>query len=134
MRRLFLPLLLALPVTASAAESIEGRWLTQGGRAMVTIERCGSTICGRLTRVLVKTPTSTPTDRFNPDPKLRGRPLVGIEILSGFKDAGADWRGTIYDAEHGKIYKSIVKREPGGLNVKGCIMLFCQAQHWTPAK
>lgn len=134
MRRLILPLLLALPAHAFAAESIEGHWLTAGGKAMVTIERCGATLCGRLSKVLVKTPNVTPTDRFNPDPKLRGRGLVGIEILSGFRDSGADWRGTIYDAEHGKTYKSIVKREPTGLNVKGCIMLFCQAQHWTPAK
>ena len=28
----------------------------------------------------------------------------------------------------------VVRREPGGLNVKGCILMFCQAQHWKPAK
>lgn len=135
MRHAILPfLLLGLATPALAAEPIEGRWLTAGGRAMVSIERCGSHVCGRIAKVLIKTPTGSPVDRYNPDPRLRERPIVGLEILSGFADGGADWRGTIYDPEHGKTYKSIVAREPGGLNVKGCIMMFCQAQHWTPAK
>jgi len=135
MRRMLLPLLLtasASPVLA--AEPIEGHWLTEGGRAMVAIERCGKQICGRIAKVLIKTPNASPVDRYNPDPKLRGRAILGMEILSGFTDAGTDWRGTIYDPEHGKTYKSIVRRESSGLNVKGCIMFICQAQHWTPAK
>jgi uncharacterized protein (DUF2147 family) len=135
MRRLLLSLLLiGLSSPACAAAPIEGRWLTEGGRALVTIEKCGKVACGRITRVLIKTPTASPTDRYNPDVKLRGRAILGMEILTGFKDAGDDWRGTIYDPEHGKTYKSILKREPAGLNVKGCIMVFCQAQHWTAAK
>ena len=135
MRRVFLPLLLiGLTTPALAAEPIEGRWLTEGARSIVSIERCGQMTCGRIARILAPTPEGPPHDKFNPDPKLRGRPVQGLEILTGFKEAGADWRGTIYDPEHGKTYKSILKREPGGLNVKGCIMFFCQAQHWKPAK
>lgn len=135
MRRVFLPLLLiGLTTPALAAEPIEGRWLTEGSRSIISIERCGQMTCGRIARILAPTPEGPPHDKFNPDPKLRGRPVQGLEILTGFKEAGADWRGTIYDPEHGKTYKSILKREPGGLNVKGCIMFFCQAQHWKPAK
>lgn len=135
MRRVLLPLLLlSLATPALAAEPIEGRWLTEGARALVTIEKCGKQACGRITRILAPTPTASPTDRYNPDAKLRSRPVQGLEILSGFVESGADWRGTIYDPEHGKTYKSIVRREPGGLNVKGCIMFFCQAQHWKPTK
>ena len=56
MRRLIVPLLLAAaPATALAAEPIEGHWLTQGGRALVTIERCGKFACGRISRILIIT-------------------------------------------------------------------------------
>ena len=135
MRRVLLPLLLlSLATPALAAEPIEGRWLTEGGRSVVSIERCGKMVCGRIARILAPTPEGPPHDKFNPDPKLRNRPVQGLEILTGFTEAGGDWRGTIYDPEHGKTYKSILKREPTGLNVKGCIMFFCQAQHWKPAK
>jgi uncharacterized protein (DUF2147 family) len=131
--------LLALPALAlaaplQAAEPIAGRWLTEGNRAVVSIEPCGRTLCGRIERILAPTPEGAPTDRRNPDPKLRARPVQGLQILSGFNDAGKDWRGRIYDPESGKSYKSIVAREPGGLKVQGCIMMFCQAQHWKPAR
>ncbi|MDB5696490.1 MAG: hypothetical protein JWN21_2033 [Sphingomonas bacterium] len=133
MRLLALPVLLLAASPASAAEPIVGRWLTENGRAVVSIQPCGKTLCGRIARVLVPTPGVTPTDRNNPDPRLRGRPVQGLEILSGFTDGGKTWRGRIYDPEAGKSYKSIVTREPGGLKVQGCVMMFCRSQHWKPA-
>ena len=134
MRLLALPLLLLATGAASAAEPIAGRWLTGNGKAIVTIGPCGAVACGRVSRVLVATPGGPATDRNNPDPSLRGRPLAGLEVLSGFRWAGKDWRGRIYDPESGKSYKSIVVREPGGLKVQGCIAFFCRSQHWTPAR
>jgi uncharacterized protein (DUF2147 family) len=132
MRILILPLvLLAFP--AVAAEPITGRWLTGNGKAVVAIQPCGKALCGRIQRILAPTPDGAPTDSRNPDPKLRARPIQGLEILSGFADAGKTWRGRIYDPEAGKWYKSIIAREPGGLKVQGCVLLFCQSQHWKPA-
>lgn len=130
--RLLLSLLL-LAGTAQAAEPIAGRWVTENGKAVVAIGPCGAATCGRIARVLVATPGPA-TDRYNPDPARRGQPIQGLEILSGFSDKGADWRGRIYDPESGKTYKSIVAREPGGLKVQGCVMMFCRSQHWKPAR
>jgi uncharacterized protein (DUF2147 family) len=74
-------------------------------------------------------------DRNNPDPKLRNRPVEGLTILSGFTDAGSDWRGRIYDPNSGKTYKSVLKREADGrLKVQGCIAFFCRTQRWTAAR
>ncbi|HEX8485968.1 MAG TPA: DUF2147 domain-containing protein [Sphingomonas sp.] len=130
--------LLAVPAAAHAATPITGRWLTEGGKAIVAIAPCGGggqSLCGRVDRVLKAPPGATGRDSNNPDPALRTRPMVGVPILSGFADAGADWRGRIYNPEDGKSYKAIVTRErDGSLKVKGCISFFCKTQVWTPAR
>lgn len=134
--RSFLLTVLCLTVAtpALAATPIAGRWLTEDGKAVVTVGPCGAVTCGRVSRILVPVEGGPATDRNNPDARLRGRPLDGLEVLSGFTDKGADWRGRIYDPKSGKSYKSILSREPSGLKVQGCIMMFCQTQHWKPAR
>lgn len=134
MRLIALPSLLLAAGAAHAAEPIAGRWLTENGKAVVVVAPCGAAACGRIGRVLVPTPGGPATDRNNPDPALRARPVQGLEILSGFRDAGKDWRGRIYDPESGKSYKSIVARDGGGLKVQGCVAFFCRTQRWTPAR
>lgn len=132
---MILPLLvaIAMPAMASAAEPVAGRWITDDGKALVTIGRCGKFVCGHVTRILAATPNGPPVDEHNPNPALRRRPVLGIEVLSGFVDKGDDWRGRIYDPESGKSYKSILTREPGGLKAQGCILFFCRTQHWKAA-
>ena len=134
MRLTILLLLLAISGAAQAAQPIGGRWITDDGKAIVTIAQCGKVVCGHITKILAPTPKGPPVDERNPDPALRKRPILGLEVLSGFTDQGKDWRGRIYDPEAGKWYKSIVKPEPGGLNAKGCILFFCKTQHWKPAR
>lgn len=126
--------MVAMASAAEAAEPIAGRWITDDGKAVVTIGRCGALTCGRITRILAPTPNGPPVDERNPDPALRRRPILGLEVLSGFTDRGTDWRGRIYDPEAGKWYKAIVSREAGGLKAQGCILIFCRAQHWKPAR
>lgn len=125
-------LLVAVPV--EAAQPITGRWLTDGGKAVVSIGRCGRQLCGRVERVLRAPPGSPRTDAHNPNPALRGRPIVGVAILSGFSEDGDAWRGRIYNPEDGRSYKSIVRREGDALKVKGCIVFFCRTQIWRPAR
>ncbi|MEP9402002.1 DUF2147 domain-containing protein [Sphingomonas sp. VNH70] len=125
-------LLGALP--AVAATPIAGRYVTADGSGVIEIGRCGATVCGRLVRILKAAPNAARTDVNNGDPALRSRPILGMPILTGFTDAGKDWRGRIYDPRNGKTYKSIVSREADGtLKVQGCIAFFCQTQVWKPA-
>lgn len=127
-----LALFLATP--AHAAAPIAGRWLTEEGNAVVTIAPCGKFICGRITRLIKGPPSGPAVDRNNPDKALRGRPIEGLTVLSGFTDAGEDWRGRIYDPKSGRTYRSVVRREAdGGLKVQGCVAFFCRTQRWTRA-
>ena len=119
---------------AHAADPIAGRWLTEGGQAIVNIRPCGPSLCGAIERVLKPTPGAPTTDVKNPDPALRNRPFVGINILTRFKDEGTDWRGQIYDPKSGKTYRSILKASGNSLSVKGCVAVFCRSQSWTRAR
>jgi uncharacterized protein (DUF2147 family) len=132
-----LGLLAASP--ALAADPIAGRWVTEEGDSIVTIGPCdargGGRTCGRVTTFLRPPSTPNPTDRNNPDPKLRGRPVLGMAVLTGFADAGKDWRGRIYDPRSGKSYKSILRRDANGtLKVQGCWGPFCRTQNWRPVR
>lgn len=124
--------LLAMP--ALAAAPVAGRYVTEDGSGVIEIGRCGATMCGKLVRILKAEPNAPKTDVNNSDPALRSRPILGMPILTGFSDAGKDWRGRIYDPRNGKTYKSIVSRNGDGtLKVQGCIAFLCQTQTWKPA-
>ena len=130
-----IPALLFAAAPATAAVPIDGRWVVEDGTAVIAVGRCGTVTCGRIERMLHAPSTAPRTDVHNPDPALRDRPFVGISVLSGFADAGDDWRGRIYDPKSGRTYKSIVRRQPdGSLKVQVCIAFICQTQHWMPAK
>ncbi|MEO0881085.1 MAG: DUF2147 domain-containing protein [Pseudomonadota bacterium] len=113
---------------------VAGMWLTESQDAIVEIADCGdSTPCGTIVW-FDETNAEANTDIRNPDPALQSRPIVGMEMLSGFQRRGERWRrGTIYNAENGKTYGSGINiRDNGDLTVKGCIGPICQTQVWTP--
>jgi uncharacterized protein (DUF2147 family) len=121
---------------AHAAAPVTGRWVTESKDGVVEIYQCGATICGKLAKFLVTPPNGMgQKDINNPNKALRSRTLLGLNILTGFKEAGDEWKGQIYDPKSGKTYRSVVyKGKSGNLVVKGCIGPFCKAQSWTPAR
>lgn len=128
-------LALTLAGTAHAAQPIAGRWLTEDGSAIIQVGPCGASTCGKIATVVKHRPGAPTTDVNNPDARLRDRPMIGLPILSGFSQAGNEWRGRIYDPRNGKSYKSIVTRgENDTLRVKGCIAFICQTQIWKAAR
>jgi uncharacterized protein (DUF2147 family) len=133
-RALALPLLLAVPAAAAmAAPSVQGVWITDDHKGLVQIGPCGGQICGRILKVVDAGPNVPTKDVNNPDPKLRGRPLVGLVTLSGFSQSGATWKGgRAYDPKSGKSYRSTLQLNPdGSLNVSGCVLFICESRRWT---
>jgi uncharacterized protein (DUF2147 family) len=137
-------LALALALTAAsaaqAADPVQGEWLTSSGTAKVRVAPCTdkSKMCG--TVVWLKAPLDKAgrpvTDAANPDPALRTRPVVGMQLIRDFKPAQAGrWTGgRIYDPQTGKTYASKISANPDGtLKVEGCIAVVCQAQTWKRA-
>ena len=133
MRLILLVSLLATP--AAAALPVTGHWLTNERDSIVEIAPCGPKLCGRIARLLKPVEGGPATDRNNPDPALRSRPLVGLMVLNGFTARGNDWVGTIYDPRNGKTYRSFLTRNADGtLKVQGCIAFLCKAFPWTPVR
>lgn len=104
--------------------------------SIIEIGTCGTTVCGKVLRVMKMMPDGRmPVDASNPDPSLRGRPVQGMMILTGFTASGALWNGRIYDPKSGKSYKSKLSRNPDGtLKVQGCVGFFCKSFTWTALK
>ena len=98
-----------LPAAADGATPI-GRWYAEGGAAQVEISPCDDTLCGRV--VWLRAPFDEHgcelRDRFNADPLLRGRSVIGIEIMQGLQPVARDGRvwehGSIYDPASGRTY------------------------------
>ncbi len=127
--------LLLIAAPASAAAPVTGRWVPPEKDSVIEIAPCGNLLCGKIARITAPTPEGPPVDKFNPNPALRKRPILGLAVLSGFKDDGKSWRGSIYDPRAGKTYKSFLQLQPDGrLKVQGCVGPFCKSMHWTRAR
>jgi len=140
--RLFMPFAMTVAclvlnaTEAFAAEPIAGRWVTEDRDAVVEIKRCGSVTCGRIAQFLVEPPDGADQrDINNPEARLRTRKLLGLPILTQFREDDDLWRGRIYDPNSGRSYRSVIRRKGANtIEVRGCIGPFCQAQTWRRAR
>jgi uncharacterized protein (DUF2147 family) len=137
--------LLTAQAFGSGAEDILGIWNNDDGRAKIEIFDCQGRYCGKI--IWLKEPNYPPddklgmggtprVDRENPDPALRTRQLLGLQIMEGFVFRGnATWeKGYIYDPESGKTYRGkITLASPHRLYLKGFvgIPLFGRSTIWT---
>jgi uncharacterized protein (DUF2147 family) len=124
---------IAAPPVASDPTSPIGEWITEDGDGRVRIIPCGQALCG-----VVAGGNPNDTDRHNPDPAKRNRPVDGMTVLMDMKPAKNNhWEGQIYNAKNGKTYASNISlKNADVLRVEGCVFggLFCGGQNWTRAK
>lgn len=113
--------------TADAAE-MNGLWLTETGTSRVRIAPCGAGICGTIASAPGKA-----LDARNPDPALRTRSVVGVQIFEAPRVEGAGYAGTLYNPSDGKTYAGTMRLTgPNMLEVSGCVLsVFCKRQTWT---
>lgn len=128
--------LLLLSTAASAAAPPYGVWTSQKRDVRVRLHDCGGKICGTLVwlQEAVDPRTGKPkTDRHNPDPAKRTRPLIGIQVAYGFMPTGArQWSGTIYNADDGHTYRAhLTVLGPRTIRFKGCMLVvLCMGHTW----
>ena len=127
--------LVATAAPAFAAQPVTGRWITEDKAAVVEIAPCGQSLCGKIVKFLKTPPQGVDQkDTKNPDKSKRSRKLMGLPVLTSFKEDGDEWRGEIYDPKAGKTYRSLLQRKSSVvMEVKGCIGPFCKTQIWTKA-
>jgi uncharacterized protein (DUF2147 family) len=150
MRRLTLLALMGALCSPAGAQqsSVMGTWLTQSGVAQVRISSCQNPaqgpICGTIVSLInpkgpngqVVAPEAA-TDYRNTDPALRGRKVLGMPLIWGFKgtsDPNSFEDGQIYNGENGKTYNANISLQPDGkLRLRGYVgsPLFGETQVWT---
>ena len=121
---------------AEVPPDISGKWLSGDGDGWIEIRTSGKGLSG----VIAGSPNADKdrpdTDEKNPDPALRDRLLVGLQIFEGFEYKGKGrWKGgTIYDPNSGKTYQCTVTRvDNDTLKVRGFIgvSMLGRTEIWT---
>lgn len=123
-------LLLALPGRAAGQEAPIGRWLTQDRDAVIAIEPCGASLCGRIVGIALDHPS-------DPIPRdYAGRSQCGLTIIrDAVPDGGSEWKAEIVDPRDGSVYRARMQLDrQRRLRVRGYIMipLLGRTQVWTP--
>ena len=115
---------LVLSLSTMNAQDVLGKWKLEDGTAIVEVYKSGDAFNGKI--VWLEKPTQedgTPTvDKNNPDPALRKRQLIGLNMLHGLKSNGKEYTGgKIYDPGNGKTYNCSMKVEGKVLKVRGSL-------------
>lgn len=137
---IFVLVVFSLSAYAQNADAILGSWANPSGEDHILIYKRGNKFFGRLD--WIKYPNdeqgNRKTDKNNPDPKLRSRPDLGLELLKDFtyESDGLYDDGTIYDPKSGKTYSCKMTIKGNVLKLRGYIgiSLFGRTETWTKVK
>lgn len=128
MKKELLIVVFALAAMSGWAQGIMGKWITEAGDAQVEIYQQGNKINGKIVWLQQGPETK---DKHNPDAKLQGRKLMGVNILSGLSKSKEKWEGgKIYNPKNGKTYKCTIWLEGNDLKVRGYLGIFYETQTW----
>ena len=125
MKKIFISMILMLaPLAAAFAQDVVGKWKLEDGTAIVEVYQQGDVYNGKI--VWLQTPTeadgSPAVDDLNPDPKLRTREVMGLNMLHGLKKDGKKYSGgKIYDPGNGKTYNCSMQVDGNTLKVRGSL-------------
>ena len=125
-------LLLSLTVaTSPAAAEVPtpvGVWLHANQRIQIEIAPCDDRLCAKI--VWFKWPNDAQglplVDLKNSNPALRGRPLLGLDVLQGLRRTGANtWEdGKIYNPDDGMNYQALMSiANDGSLRIRAYLLL-----------
>ncbi|RZM27135.1 MAG: DUF2147 domain-containing protein [Pedobacter sp.] len=142
MRYLLLVLLTSLSFSSIAQnkDAIVGKWINSTAEAHIDISKRNDKYYGKI--VWIKDPKGTEgkvkTDLKNPDPNLRKRTILGMEILKDFVYDDGKWTdGSIYDPKSGKTYScNMTIKDNGQLSMRGYIgiSLIGRSETWKRVK
>lgn len=99
----------AVSAYSQAADKIVGVWWNDEKTTKIKVEKKDGKYIGTLVYFIPEKYENgePPKDDENPDPALRERSLLGVQILDGFvyNAKKEEWKdGTIYDPKSGKTY------------------------------
>src|SRR6202012_2241214 len=116
-------LMQAVATTAQVSpDDITGFWLTHGDKpGKIQIYKQGGKFYGKIAWIQTPTENGKPlVDKKNPNQSLQSRPILGLELLTGFGFDKDEWNGgQIYDPDSGKTYSCTLSlKEKNTLKVR----------------
>ena len=125
--------------TVSAQDpGILGVWWTKQNKGRVDIVRCAPPkqgLCGTI--IWISEPNDAKgkpqTDSGNPNPALRKRPIIGLQLFEGWREIGRNkWKGSVYSPEDAETYNDVEITLVGDkLTLKGCVAFICDSETWN---
>lgn len=97
-------------VWAQDADKILGKWQSDDGQVTMEVTKSGQKYVGKI----IAATNESAKDTKNPDPKLRSRSIIGIEILSNLVYTNGLWKGEIYTPKRGVSANCEVRLLPNG--------------------
>ena len=125
---------------AAPGDAIVGTWLTEDGDSKVQVVASraaddSAIYSGTVSWLKDPTVDGQPVhDASNDDVALRSRPIMGLEILSGFRFTGpATWTGgQLYAPRNGRSFPAVLTLTPNGrLEVKVSAGIVRKTVYWT---
>lgn len=130
-----------------AEADIVGIWRSDRG-GEITIEPCGETYCGFITKIAVprhmydknksaieQVGEQNLPDILNKDPALRDRPLRGLKILTVMERRPPNkFIGELYNAEDGNTYEGVLTlHSTNQIELAGCVFfnILCRGEFWA---
>ncbi|NJL13735.1 MAG: DUF2147 domain-containing protein [Microscillaceae bacterium] len=134
MMSIFLFLAVLFPI--SDQNAIDGFWLSSDKEVKIQIfKKTNQLYYGKVIWFLENPAHGKyPQDLKNPNPALRQRKILDIEILQDFHfdTRTCQWKnGTIYHPQQGKTYKGLLWIEGGKLFIRGYWGLLYRTNQWT---
>lgn len=124
---LFLVLLGISLASQTKSDDVLGNWIATDKSVKVQVYKENGTFKAKVIWYDVRLGSGKPmhasTDTRNPEPKLRDRKIIGMQVLDGlhFNSSNHRWEnGKIYDASSGRTWDSYAEiRHDGELIVRG---------------
>jgi uncharacterized protein (DUF2147 family) len=133
---------LALAAWPAAANDVRpapyGVWMPEDEESMVEIYDCGDAMCARVVWMLEGRGEDGEilTDIYNPDPALRSKPVLGLEVMTEITPTDEDkvWQGRVYNPKDGRTYDFwLTVKSEEQITIQGCGLynLICQTHTWN---
>jgi uncharacterized protein (DUF2147 family) len=116
------------------SDILPGVWVTEGSRSKVEIFRTGNSYAAKIIWLAEESNKEgqPKTDKKNPDPALRSRPIIGLVILSDLKLENGIWKGSkIYSPERGEYIDCSLQLQDGyTLRITATKGFFSTTKYW----
>lgn len=128
-----------LPGFTQSKDDVIGRWFSTNGGAQIQVYKKADRYFGKI--IWLRNPNdekgNPKTDIKNPDPALRSRPTIGLEVLRNFTYQDGAWEnGTLYDPKSGHSYSCKMTMDGHNrLDIRGYVgfSMLGRTESWTRA-